>query len=133
MKKTSNAIMNLLYSVASLIYFLMQNGIIVFPGTTEKNGYKTVFTEGYLTFMTVASIVLAAVGIVVIVYDFLLQKKCARLTKAGLIIAICASAFTAACLLILGNAPITCVLGIVAAVLIFIPGKQEGLAVSTKS
>lgn len=124
MKKTSNAIMNLLYSAASLLYFLMQNGIIIFPGTTEKNGYKTVFTDGYLTFMAVASIILAAVGVAVIVYDFLLQKKCGGLTKAGLIASICVSTFTVVCLLILGNAPVTCVLGIVAAVLILTPGRR---------
>lgn len=124
MNKKLNAAVNFLYVAATFFYFLLQNGYVVLPGTTDTSGLYTSFTEGFKETLEVLAIVMCVLGIGVVVYDFILQKKSTGVNKVGLIMALVVNAFSAVCFIILGNAPITCVIGVVAVVLILLPGQE---------
>lgn len=124
MNKKLCAIINFLYAAAAFFYFMLQNGYIILPGTTENDGLYMDFTKDFRQTMEILAIVLFVLGIGVVVYDFILQKKSSGINKAGLIMALIVNAFSAVCLIVLGNAPVTCVIGVVAAVLILLPGQK---------
>lgn len=124
MKKIVNGIINLIYSLVSFLYFLLQNGTIIIPNTTEMNGYILSYTKSFEKIMSISGIVLAVVGIGIIVFDFILQKNYAGMVKAGLIASLCICIFTVMCILFVGKVPVTSALGIVAALMIVLPSKR---------
>lgn len=123
-KRRINAVINLFYSLISLFYFLLQNGDIIIPGTTETDNYVQKYTESFTNVLQISGIIIGVLGIGVLVYNFIMQKRYSGITKVGMIIALCVCAFTSVCIFIVGSIPITCILGILASVLIFIPNKR---------
>lgn len=124
MKKNLCIVINILYTIVCFFVFLIQNGLLILPGTTEVTNYAKRFTESFQSKFEVLGIVVGVAGIGVMIYDFLIQKELQKINKSGCILALCVTCFSALCLLVRGLAPITCLLGLVASILMIIPVKE---------
>lgn len=120
MKKKICAFLNLIYSIICFLMFLIQNGDLIIPGTTEVRGASKQFTDRFLEIFEGINIGVALIGIGIVLFDFLVQKELKAVNKVGCMIGLFAGCFTVVCILGVGSIPITCVLGLLACVLILI-------------
>lgn len=123
MSSLVKAIVNGIYGVFALFYFLLQNGVISFPGTIEYGN----FTADFKKVLFALQMVLLVLGIAVTVIDYLKVNDAKGIGKAGRIIGIVAAVSN--CVFILGVAKVSifCVGNIIGAVMIGIgiKGEQE--------
>lgn len=123
MSSMVKAICNGIYGAFALFYFLLQNGVISFPGTVEYGG----FTADFKKVLFVLQMILLVLGIVVTVIDYLKVNDAKGIGKAGRIMGIIAAVSN--CVFILGAAKVSifCVGNIIGAVMIGIgiKGEQE--------
>lgn len=125
MGKKSASFINLVYAVLSFGYYMIQNGIVVIPGTLENDGIVKNFTKEFLSVFRIIGVVLALIGIGIVIYDYLAQKKLQKTGRIGCLIALCVDCFTAFALLAMSMVPITCLLGVVASVIMLLPEKNQ--------
>ena len=123
MSSLVKAICNGIYGVFALFYFLLQNGVISFPGTIEYGDFTTDFKK----VLFALQMVLMMLGIVITVMDYLKVNDAKGIGKVGRIMGIIAAVSN--CVFILGVAKVSifCVGNIIGAVMIGIgiKGEQE--------
>jgi len=123
-KKIICAVTNIFYAIVCFLFFMIQNGQIVLPGTTEEVNFMVRYTDTFQSQLELYAFVVAVAGIGVIVFDFFVQKELIKINKTGCILALCIAVFSTVFLLVRGMAPITCLLGVVFGLLMIIPIKE---------
>ena len=121
MSSLLKAICNGIYGIFALFYFLLQNGVVSFPGTIEYGA----FTPDFKKVLFALQMVLVILGIVIIVIDYLKVNDAKGIGKAGRIIGIIAAVSN--CVFILGVAKVSifCVGNIIGAIMIGLGIKGE--------
>lgn len=116
MKKTLCGILNGVYGILCLIYFLVQNGDIVFPGTIE-NGW---FTQEFSAVLKICRIVIVILGIMLVVYDFRVVNDAETVCKRGIIISLVCALADCMFILVSAQMSIFCIGNIIGAVVILV-------------
>lgn len=119
-KKKGKGFLNILFSLISVPYFLVQNGYLVFPGTIEYGSFSPEFRK----YMIVWQIIVIVSGIGIVIINFRDVNQYSGLAKWGRIFAIVGAVSDCVFLLLAGKMAVFCALSLAGAVMMLM-SKEE--------
>lgn len=114
MKKTTNAIVNLVFALITVLFFLWQIGTISSPWSGKPSG----------TAYDVIKIVIAVIALGICIYNLKVSKGLTGISRIGNYLCMLCEAACFAFLLVNGQFSIFCFLNVAGAVMMFIPEKK---------
>lgn len=114
MKKTINAIVNLVFALITVLFFLWQTGGIPSPWDKGPSG----------TAYDVIKIVLSVIALGICIYNLKVSKGLTGISKLGNYLCMMCEAACFVFLLVNGKFSIFCFLNVAGAVMMFIPEKK---------